>query len=68
MGDYKRKIEEELYKNCDDIISLIRNGVLGKTNDDESRAFFLKMIGDYCRYIAESAKGDRLEKTKTDAL
>jgi len=68
MGDYKRKIEEELYKNCDDIISLIRNGVLGKANDDESRAFFLKMIGDYCRYIAESAKGDRLEKTKTDAL
>jgi molybdopterin-biosynthesis enzyme MoeA-like protein len=68
MGDYKRKIEEELYKNCDDIISLIRNGVLGKTNDDESRAFFLNMIGDYCRYIAESAKGDRLEKTKTDAL
>ena len=68
MGDYKRKIEEELYKNCDDIISLIRNGVLGKTNDDESRAFFLKMIGDYCRYIAESAKGDRLEKTKTNSL
>jgi 14-3-3 protein epsilon len=26
------------------------------------------MIGDYCRYIAESAKGDRLERTKTDAL
>jgi len=42
--------------------------VLAKAADDESRAFFLKMIGDYCRYIAETAKGDRLEKTKTDAL
>ena len=26
------------------------------------------MIGDYCRYIAESAKDDRLEKCKTQAL
>jgi CRISPR/Cas system CSM-associated protein Csm2 small subunit len=42
--------------------------VLSKACDDEARAFFLKMIGDYCRYIAESAKGDRLERTKSDAL
>ena len=68
MGDYKRKIEEELYRNCDDIINIIRGGVLAKASDDESRAFFLKMIGDYCRYVAESAKNERLEKTKTDAL
>ena len=26
------------------------------------------MIGDYCRYKAESAKADILEKTKTEAL
>lgn len=68
MGDYKRRIEEELYRNCDDIIDTIRKSVLTKASDDESRAFFLKMIGDYCRYIAESAKAERLEKTKTDAL
>ena len=68
MGEYKKRIEEELYRNCDDIISVIRTDVLTKSSDDESRAFFLKMIGDYCRYVAESAKGERLEKTKTDAL
>jgi hypothetical protein len=68
MGDYKQRIEEELYRNCDEIIGLIRSEVLSKAADDESRAFFQKMIGDYCRYIAESAKGDRLEKTKQDAL
>jgi hypothetical protein len=68
MGDYKRRIEDELYRNCDEIIGLIRADVLAKAADDESRAFFLKMIGDYCRYIAESAKNDRLEKTKNDAL
>lgn len=68
MSDYKRKIEEELYRNCDEIIDTIRKSVLAKASDDESRAFFLKMIGDYCRYIAESAKTERLEKTKNDAL
>jgi 14-3-3 protein epsilon len=68
MGDYKKRIEEELYRNCDDIIQTIRNSVLSKASEDEPRSFFLKMIGDYYRYIAESAKGDRLEKTKNDAL
>jgi len=68
LGEYKQKIEQELYKNCDEIINLIKNDVLTKASDDESRAFFLKMIGDYCRYIAESAKGERLEATKKQAL
>jgi len=68
MSDYKKRIEDELYKNCDDIINIIKHEVLSKTSEDEPKAFFLKMIGDYCRYIAESAKDERLEKTKTDAL
>jgi 14-3-3 protein epsilon len=68
MGEYKKKIEEELYRNCDEIINTIKNDVLVKAGDDESRAFFLKMIGDYCRYIAESAKDDRLANVKTQAL
>lgn len=60
MSDYKKRIEEELYRNCDEIINTIKNDVISKASDDESRAFFLKMIGDYCRYIAESAKDERL--------
>lgn len=68
MGAYKKKIEEELYKNCEEIISIIRADVLAKATDPEGRAFFLKMIGDYCRYIAESAKESRLETCKQDAL
>jgi 14-3-3 protein epsilon len=68
MADYKQRIEEELYRNCDEIIGLIRSDVLAKADVDEAKSFFQKMIGDYCRYVAESAKGDRLEKTKQDAL
>ena len=68
MGEYKKKIEEELYSHCDDIITMIKTLVLSTASEDEPRAFFLKMIGDYCRYIAESAKGERLEAVKTQAL
>ena len=36
--------------------------------ESESKAFFLKMVGDYYRYVAESASPDRLEEVKNGAL
>ena len=39
-----------------------------KTSDAEGRAFFLKMIGDYYRYMAESAQGDVLAQARDGAL
>ena len=37
-------------------------------SDDESKAFFYKMIGDYYRYTAESASAAKLEAVKAGAL
>ena len=36
--------------------------------ESESKAFFLKMVGDYYRYVAESATADKLKEVKDGAL
>ena len=40
----------------------------GKPIENEAKAFFVKLVGDYYRYIAESATGDRYEAVKQEAL
>jgi hypothetical protein len=39
-----------------------------RTQIAEGRAFFLKMVGDYYRYMAESAQGDVLSEAREGAL
>jgi hypothetical protein len=68
LSAYKKKIEEGLYKDCELIIDLIKSKVLTKAGEEESKAFFIKMVGDYYRYIAETAQGDKLESVKSEAL
>lgn len=68
LAAYKKKIEEGLYKDCENIISLIQTKVLTKTLQEEPRAFFVKMVGDYYRYIAETAQNEKLEHVKREAL
>ena len=68
MGQYKKKIEDELYNNCEDIINTVNTDIMKSATEAETKSFFMKMVGDYYRYIAEAASGDRLEKVKQDAL
>ena len=65
---YKEKIQTELYKNCQTIVDMVKEKCLGLASDDESKAFFYKMIGDYYRYTAESASAAKLETVKSGAL
>ena len=47
---------------------MINDKVLAKACDGEPKAFFIKMVGDYYRYIAENAKDAKLEEVKQKAL
>ena len=68
LAAYKKKIEEGLYKDCEHVIHTIQSKALSKSAEPEARAFFVKMVGDYYRYIAETAQGEKLETVKREAL
>ena len=64
---YKGNIETQLANDCQKIIDMINNRVLNTDCADEAKAFFIKMVGDYYRYIAENAKDSKLEEVKNKA-
>ena len=68
LKDYKTSIESQLMNDCQRIITIINNRVLSTDCSGEAKAFFVKMVGDYYRYIAENAKADKLEEVKNNAL
>ena len=68
LSGYKKKIEKELYDKCMSIVSTVEGKCLKLAADNESKAFFQKMIGDYYRYVAESATEDKLQSVKDGAL
>ena len=68
LQSYKKRIEGELYSKCIEIVEIVKGKCMPLAADDESKAFFQKMIGDYYRYVAESAREDKLEEVKNGAL
>lgn len=57
--DYREKIEKELHDICYEIIGLLNKHLIPKASSGESQVFYLKMKGDYYRYLAEVASGDQ---------
>ena len=47
---------------------MINAKVLNKECESEAKAFFVKMVGDYYRYIAENAKEAKLDEVRNAAL
>lgn len=54
VAAYRKQVEDELSEVCLDVLDLLEN-TLVKVNvkEDEARVFYLKMTGDYYRYLAE---------------
>lgn len=73
--EYREKIESELKTICDKVLALLKDHLIPKIpkpagNEDgnaDSYVFYLKMKGDYLRYIAEVVQ-DGDEKTKVTTL
>ncbi len=68
IQEYRKKIEDELTKMCNNVLVTIDSHLLKKAEDAEAKVFYLKMKGDYNRYIAEYAQGDLKDKVSNAAL
>ena len=53
IKNYKNIIEKDILDICKNVITLINNFLLTKAVIDESKMFYLKMKGDYYRYLCE---------------
>merc|ERR1712039_562974 len=56
--EYREKVEKELRDICQDVLGLLDKFLIAKASNAESKVFYLKMKGDYFRYLAEVAVGD----------
>jgi len=51
---YKKQVEDELEAICKEVLELLENYLVkNNVEENESRVFYLKMTGDYYRYLAE---------------
>jgi len=66
---YREKVEEELTNICQDILSTLDEHLIPNSASGESKVFYLKMKGDYFRYLAEfKAASERKEAAEHSLL
>lgn len=68
VSEYRAKIEAELEEVCLDILNSLEKNLLKSASTEEARVFFFKMKGDYYRYMAEFAKGEKHDQYAKAAL
>jgi 14-3-3 protein beta/theta/zeta len=56
--DYRLQIEKELKGVCEEVVKLLDDFLVPKATTPESSVFYLKMKGDYFRYLAEVGTGE----------
>ncbi|XP_043235383.1 14-3-3 protein zeta-like isoform X2 [Amphibalanus amphitrite] len=65
--EYREKVEKELREICNDVLHLLDKFLIPKASVAESQVFYLKMKGDYFRYLAEVATGDARTAVVSDS-
>jgi len=56
--EYRETIEKELNDICEDVLHILKEHLIPNAVATESKVFYLKMKGDYHRYLAEVATGE----------
>lgn len=67
IREYRQKIETELEKVCQDVLNVLDESLIPKAETGESKVFYHKMKGDYHRYLAEFASGEKRKVAATAA-
>ncbi|KAH8150052.1 uncharacterized protein LAJ45_05738 [Morchella importuna] len=68
IKEYRQKIEAELAKICEDILEVLDKHLIPSAQSGESKVFYHKMKGDYHRYLAEFALGDKRKESADKSL
>ena len=65
---YREMIEGELAQICEDILKVLDTHLIPSAASGESKVFYHKMKGDYHRYLAEFATGDKRKDSADKSL
>ncbi|CAI0421990.1 unnamed protein product, partial [Linum tenue] len=68
VKDYRSKIETELSAVCAGILAILDSNLVPSAVGSESKVFYLKMKGDYHRYMAEFKVGDERKSAAEDTM
>ncbi|EEH36333.1 DNA damage checkpoint protein rad24 [Paracoccidioides lutzii Pb01] len=68
IKEYRQNIETELAKICEDILDVLDKHLIASAETGESKVFYHKMKGDYHRYLAEFALGDKRKDSADKSL
>ncbi|KAK3038345.1 hypothetical protein RJ639_031441 [Escallonia herrerae] len=68
VRDYRSKVEAELSALCAGILRLLESNLVPSASSGESKVFYLKMKGDYHRYLAEFKVGDERKQAAEDTM
>lgn len=68
VSNQRKVVEKELSDICKDILAVLDKDLLERAGNGESKVFYLKMKGDYYRYLAEFETDANREKASEESL
>ncbi|XP_068641074.1 14-3-3-like protein G-BOX factor 14 kappa [Aristolochia californica] len=68
VKDYRSVVESDLSQVCTGILELLNSHLIPTATASESKVFYLKMKGDYHRYLAEFKIGQERKEAAEDTM